>query len=263
MPNCCARGCGVSTMCANAAAPPSPALVAAARCIVLPLPAQRGDLVNAPLIKSPPQLVKLAQSIAPGTAVFAGMPAASLKALLKERQALLFDYSAGDDFARANALTTAEGMLALLIELTPRALRGANVALTGYGRVAKAAAALLCALGACVTVAARSRDARQQARDDGCAALDIAALGQIAPSLDALVNTVPAAVVTAGVIAALPRAAVVLDLAGAPGGTDFAAAQRRGISAQLCPGLPGRFAPQTAAQVIADAIEKIIEEEKL
>ena len=46
----------------------------------------------------------------------------------------------------------------------------------------------------------------------------------------------------------------IIDIASAPGGVDFAAAARLNLSAFLCPGLPGKYAPVSSAQAIADTI---------
>jgi dipicolinate synthase subunit A len=47
---------------------------------------------------------------------------------------------------------------------------------------------------------------------------------------------------------------VVIDLASAPGGTDFNAARELGLKAELAPGLPGIVAPVTAGRIIAELI---------
>jgi dipicolinate synthase subunit A len=48
----------------------------------------------------------------------------------------------------------------------------------------------------------------------------------------------------------------IIDIASAPGGVDFSAAQKMGISAFLCSGLPGKYAPASSASAIQKIIEK-------
>ena len=52
--------------------------------------------------------------------------------------------------------------------------------------------------------------------------------------------------------------AVVIDIAQAPGGTDFAAADELGIKAFLDLGLPGKVAPETAGEILARVIPGLI-----
>ncbi|MEG2939200.1 MAG: dipicolinate synthase subunit DpsA, partial [Oscillospiraceae bacterium] len=52
----------------------------------------------------------------------------------------------------------------------------------------------------------------------------------------------------------------VLDLASAPGGTDFEYAKRNGFDTELALSLPGRVAPKTAGGIIKDTVLNMIEE---
>ena len=70
-------------------------------------------------------------------------------------------------------------------------------------------------------------------------------------------NTIPAPVLNRDVLKKLSRDTLLIDLAQAPGGTDFSYARNLNIKALYCPGLPGRVAPYTAAQVLKDAVINI------
>ena len=61
-------------------------------------------------------------------------------------------------------------------------------------------------------------------------------------------------------LACLPPGAVVIDLASAPGGTDFATAKALGVRAVLAGGLPGRCAPATAGALIAQTVLGMLRE---
>ncbi len=61
-------------------------------------------------------------------------------------------------------------------------------------------------------------------------------------------NTIPAPVLTAQVLAALPKGCLIVDLASKPGGTDFAAARRLGHTAIHALSLPTVCAPETAGE---------------
>ena len=96
---------------------------------------------------------------------------------------------------------------------------------TGYGYCGKAIAKRLGALGARVTVLARRKEARKEAKGDGFYAVDFAFGPEEAMGAAMVVNTVPALVVTEKIIRELPRDAYIVDIASGEGGTDFAFAR--------------------------------------
>ena len=125
----------------------------------------------------------------------------------------------------------------------------------------QALALRLAALGARVTVAARAgaqRGAGRQPR--GRRRSPLAELAGAAPGFDAVVNTIPAPVLTRPVLAALRPQSLIVDLASAPGGTDFDAAAALGHTALLASGLPARCAPASAGEYLAGTVLEIIEE---
>jgi dipicolinate synthase subunit A len=79
---------------------------------------------------------------------------------------------------------------------------------------------------------------------------------------DVIFNTVPAMILTGEMLENVSTEAVIIDLASAPGGTDFQAANRLGIKAVLAPGLPGRVAPKTAGRILARTILGLLAGEK-
>ena len=94
---------------------------------------------------------------------------------------------------------------------------------------------------------ARSRTARAAARARGYEAVDMA---HIPERFDAVVNTVPAPVLQGDYGGAL-----CLDLASDPGGWATDAPVLK------APGLPGLYAPRAAANVMAEAIYRVMEED--
>ena len=147
-----------------------------------------------------------------------------------------------------NAALTAEGALELLMRRSNRGLAGMEVLVSGYGRIGSFLAGMLSSLGARVTVAARSERARAAARARGMAAVDFS---HVPAAPDAVVNTVPAPVLRGDFGGAL-----CIDVAGAPGGWATDAPVLK------APGLPGLYAPKAAADVMAEAIYRVMEEEK-
>lgn len=166
----------------------------------------------------------------------------------------VIDYLQSETLAIANAVYTAEGALGLLLGATPDALWGARLVLIGYGRIARALAPRLQALGVRLTVAARSPAARAMAAALGTEAAPLEALPRLAKTADFLVNTVPAPVVDRTVLDAAPPRVYILDLASAPGGVDWQSARQLGLRAQDAPGLPGRCCPVAAGKAIGRTV---------
>ena len=60
----------------------------------------------------------------------------------------------------------------------------------------------------------------------------------------------------------LDKSAIVIDLASEPCGTDFSAAEELGITAKKALGLPGKFAPKTAGEILKETVLNILSEKE-
>jgi lactate dehydrogenase-like 2-hydroxyacid dehydrogenase len=148
------------------------------------------------------------------------------------------------------------------LEKSPYNIDEAKVLVTGYGYCGKAIAKRLGALGARVTVLARRKEARKEAKGDGFYAVDFAFGPEEAMGAAMVVNTVPALVVTEKIIRELPRDAYIVDIASGEGGTDFACAREYGIHADHVLGIPGKYAPKESAYILERSVERFILKEK-
>ena len=176
--------------------------------------------------------------------------------ILKNRGISCLDFMEDEIVTEENAVATAEGAVAELVYNSPYNIEGAKIIVTGYGCCGKTIAEKLKSLGARVTVLARRREVRRQAKLDGFYAVDFAFGPEEAMGASMVVNTVPALVVTSLMIKELPKDAYILDIASKPGGTDFAYAKECGIHADLVLGIPGKYAPKESAYILARAIER-------
>lgn len=162
----------------------------------------------------------------------------------------LRDYAAAEEVLAENAAITAEGALGLAILQSDRTLRGARVLVLGYGRIGRALAPRLRALGAEVTVYARRADRRVWAEDAGCSTLQT--LPPEVAGYDYLFNTIPVPLLDRA-----PEGCFCLELASAPGGF------RDPDGVRIARGLPGKTAPSSAARVLRDGILRIIREDEI
>lgn len=188
--------------------------------------------------------------------LFGGKLPADLQENLRQRQIPFYDLMEDETVTLENAGITAEAVVAEVISRSSYSVKGQKIIITGYGRCAKAAAEKLAALGAKITILARSREARKAAHRDGYCAVDFAYGPQEAYGTRTFINTVPARVVNDQIFAEMHKDALVLDIASSPGGCDLEAAKKYGIKVIPALGLPGIYTTKSSAIVLADAIQR-------
>ena len=165
---------------------------------------------------------------------------------------------------RASELSgiTAESAIALAIQEVPISLIGANVLITGYGRISKALLQRLPAMGARVYIAARKCADRAEITARGCKSLSMDLLPQAAAAADIIMNTVPAPLFTKEVLCAVKSESLLIDLASKPGGVAFDAARELGVRTIWALSLPGKTAPISAGEIILETIENCLTEQE-
>jgi dipicolinate synthase subunit A len=177
-----------------------------------------------------------------------------------------FDYFKSEELQQKNALPTAEGAISILMREIPRTVSGLSVGVTGFGRVAKALVRLLLAMGAKVSVAARKEADVKSAAELGCHTVHLVnghSLSTLCRDTDVIFNTVPHWIFSEEILADMPRKSLIIDLASAPGGVDAAAATAHGIRVIWALSLPGKYAPVTAGEIIADTLLSYMKGEDL
>ena len=232
-----------------------------ADCVVLPLPAAGADgKLNTPLSADSHELPEVLDALRPGQLVCAGMAGEGLKRMAEERDLVLRDYFAREELAVLNAIPTAEGAIQIAMEELPITLHDARVLVVGCGRLGKALAPRLRALGARVWVSARRYEQRAAAESMGLGSEGVTRLSDWLCSYDLVFNTVPARILGVEELAALKEGALVIDLASRPGGVDMDAAAALGVRVIWALSLPGKVAPVTSGRYIKDTIYHIMEE---
>ena len=232
-----------------------------ADCVVLPLPAAGADgALNAPLAAERHDLEEVLGALRPGQLVCAGMAGEDLSEMAGARKLLLRDYFAREELAVLNAIPTAEGAIQIAMEELPITLHDARVLVVGFGRLGRALAPRLRALGARVWVSARRYEQRAAAESMGLGSEGVDRLPDWLCSYDLVFNTVPAPVLGVEELAALKEGALVIDLASRPGGVDMEAAAALGVRVIWALSLPGKVAPVTSGRYIKDTVYHIMEE---
>ena len=196
----------------------------------------------------------------PQTKFFIGFAKPKIKEWCEKYNLDLIELAALDELAILNAIPTAEGAINEAIKHSQITLHNNNSFVLGLGRVGLTIARMLKGMGSNTFGVARKPKDLARALEMGLEAVSFKELEQQISQADFIFNTVPALVLDRGILSNLKPETVIIDVASAPGGTDFEAAKDLGISAHLALGLPGKVAPKSAGEILGDIIPRFIEE---
>ena len=160
------------------------------------------------------------------------------------------------EVVKANAYITAEATLGVAIANSLYTLKDEKVIVTGFGQCGRAIAMLFSDVGAKVTVLARSREARREAKELGMNSVDFSYAPQEAYGSSVIINTVPAPVIGEKFIKEMHKDCLVIDIASKPGGCDFISLKEYGIKYIHALGLPGQYEQKASGRVLAAYISK-------
>lgn len=216
---------------------------ASGNCIILlPLPAKQEHL-------------QTLLSITPSThLIIGGKLSPDFKKKCQAKKIPFIDYMDSPTLSQENAIATAEGAICEAIKKSVINLHGADCLVIGFGVCGKILADKLYGLKCNVFISTRNPEAKAHAFALGYS------LHHQYSSYQFIFNTAPAPVLSQEVLNQLSSDCLIIDIATKPGGTDFAYCKEKKISAYLCPGLPGKYAPKTSALFIYHHIQDLLRE---
>lgn len=209
-------------------------------------------LVLLPIPVSPALLSRITPRLTPEHTVLGGNLPQDFVQYCAEHHIQTIDYIKSDTVAIRNAVATAEGAVCQAIQASPVNLHDSQALVIGFGKCGEILADKLQGLKCHVSISTRDSAAKAKAVSYGYT------LHSTFESYDFLFNTAPALVITPDIIDKLKKDTVIIDIASHPGGCDFNYCIEKEITALHCPGLPGKYAPKTSAQIIYEQLKELL-----
>lgn len=219
--------------------------VESAKVIVGGIPLEKKGIVN---------LRELSRHLRKHHKVFGGVIPEAFRQECDERGISCYDYMKDESIAIFNAAATAEGaILEALLHKDTNIHRSRSLVL-GYGRCGTVLAQKLKALSASVTVCGNVPAELARAETMGMDTLLLERLEEAAGEYEYIYNTIPAPVIKEEILEKLQEEVLIIDIASGRGGVDYQAAERLGVNALHCLGLPGKYAGKISAKRLTEYV---------
>ncbi len=229
--------------------------------VVLPLPVTNdGVHINMPFFDEKISLYSLIPLLSHNAVIFGGKIEKDATAIFTYKGFEVIDYLEREELTVLNAVPTSEGAIQIAMEELSTTVYGLKVLMTGFGRITKVMVKALIGLGAEVSVTARKYSDLAWAQIYGCNAVHISELNDTLNEYDLIFNTVTAVILDEKRLSKLKESCLLIDLASKPCGVDFETARKLGVKAIWALSLPGKVAPVTSGEIIADTISNILSE---
>ena len=229
----------------------SPRDLAEAEAVVLPHPLSRdGVHLCAPTSPLAVPLATLLSMLPEGVPLVCGHADGAIAG-----RAGVLEYGSDARFLERSSTLTAEGGISLLLGRRPSALCDTPCLILGSGRLAGALSDLLSGLHVPVTVMAR-RSLGPLA--GGHIPLPLAELPARIADFPILINTIPAPILTPPILTNAARGSILLELSAVPRVVDTDLLLALGIEYIAAPALPGRYAPKSAGEAVAEVVARLL-----
>lgn len=223
--------------------------------IVGPVPFSKTRVtVNATVQAPDLEIEHFLHILTPSHTLYAGAILPSVKIYCDEHQIPYVDFMGIKEVAIYNSVATAEGTIAEAILRSPINLSGSPCLVLGYGKCGSTLAAKLKGLDAKVCVVARRSSVLAEAECAGFQTLPFDCIKDSLSEFLFIFNTIPAKYFDESLLREVSKDAIIIDISSNPGCVDPEAANVLGVTSALCLGLPGKYAPKTSGQILANAL---------
>ncbi len=229
--------------------------------IIMGIPISRDNVfLSAPYSEEDIKISEIINCLDSSKIVFGGIISKDIEKSLIDKDVLNFDYGVREELNIENVIPTVEGALSIAINETPYTLHGANVLVTGFGRIGKILSKALASLGAFVTVSARKTEDLSWIDCFSYKKIKTQNICDNINKYDIIFNTIPFTVIDEECLKRVKKNAVIIDLASKPGGVNFKYAHLLNLKVIHALSLPGKVAPETAGKIIKNTINNILSE---
>ena len=214
-----------------------------------------------------PKISEILSYIYNGSLIIGGKFTPAIKAEIDKKGIRYVDYYENEDFQIKNALLSAEGAIYVAMERLTRSLFGSKIAVVGFGRIGKLLSLKLKALDSDVTVCARKASDVAWAESLGYKAKliqykkDISTLSELCDGYDVIFNTVPCWIFDEYTVSRMSQKTIFIDLASPPFGLDERLAAKYSLNYIKASGIPGKYSPDSAGDIIGRSVFLILEKE--
>ncbi|MCM1314685.1 MAG: hypothetical protein NC205_02325 [Prevotella sp.] len=227
--------------------------------VVLPVPPldENGN-ITAPFSDKKINPEEIRGLLKPDGIIFAGKYNKKLSDIFMNHE--IIDYMECEDLSLKNAVPTAEGAIEIALNELPVTLNGLKVLIVGMGRIGTSLAEILKGFGSDITVAVHNAKGTAKARITGIKSV---CTDKMDTDYQLVFNTVPEMIFNTELLKRFSNDTLFIDLASKPGGIDFKSAAMLGKKVIWALGIPGKTAPVTSGEFIAETVAGIIEERGL
>lgn len=224
--------------------------------VVLPVPPlDESGMITAPFSEKNIDPDEIKPLLKPEAVIFAGKYDKKLSDAFSGYE--IIDYMEREDLSLKNAIPTAEGAVEIALNELPVTLNRLKVLIVGLGRIGTSLAEILKGFGSDITVAVHNAKGTAKARIAGIKSV---CTDKMDTDYQLVFNTVPEMIFNSELLKRFNDDTLFIDLASKPGGIDFDSAVTLGKKVVWALGIPGKTAPVTSGEFIAETVAGIIEE---
>lgn len=224
--------------------------------LVLPVPPlDENGMITAPFTSEKINPAEIRRLLKPNAVIFAGKSDKRLNDIFEDKE--IIDYMEREELSLKNAVPTAEGAVEIALNELPVTLNGLKVLIVGLGRIGTALAEILKGFGADITASVRNAKGTAKARILGIKSV---CTNKMDTDYKLVFNTVPELIFNNEILSRFSDDTLFIDLASKPGGIDFDSASVLGKKVVWALGIPGKTAPVTSGEFIAETIIGILTE---
>lgn len=224
---------------------------------VLGVPSIKDNYIFAPYSERKICLDEIIYSSNAGTKFYGCNVSNDIVKEFNDNKSEYYNYSDNEYFTWMNADVTAECCIGLIITNTNKSLRELSIAVLGYGRIGKLLSKKLSLLNCKPTIFARKDKALAEANALGINSVLVDSFINHADKFDLIINTIPYPIISPEILQRING--TYIELASKPGGIAENNSKTKVINAG---GLPGKYAPLTAAKILYNTILRMIGEIK-